>query len=379
MIPVPDFSALDRAFEENFSLRGEVGASVSVWKDGVEVFHRSGGSRTKEEVATWHDDTLVPVWSATKGPAALTLLLALHSAGLTPETPVQHVWPELRTPCRFSQLLSHQAGLSALTDRADALDHAAVADALARQERDAAPLAYHPRTFGYLLEECCRRITGKGIGPCLEEWITGPLEAEFFIGLPSRHHHRVACLYPGPPAPMDSPEAEFYRAFADAASLTRRSFQSPAGLHAVADFNTPAVWSAGLAAMGGVGSARGLGKIYALLAGDGSWQGRTLIPQPVLDWCRTPVIQDRDRVLCMENRFSCGFMLDPLDSAGGKMRRSFGPGTGAYGHPGAGGSLAWADPATGVAFAYVMNRMEPGVLPSRKALALVESLPPWSP
>ena len=339
------------------------------------MFHLSAGSRTREEIGTWNEHTLVPVWSASKGPASLALLLVLHEAGLDLDTPVQKVWPELRARCTFAELLSHQAGLSALSLKADALDHEAVAAALAVQVPEAAALAYHPRTFGYLLEECCRRIAGgAGIGSVLAERITEPLAADFWIGLPQEQHHRVARLYPGPPAPMDSPEAPFYRAFADHTSLTRRSFQSPSGLHSVADFNQPQVWSAGLAAMGGVGSARGLGRIYALLAADGCWQGRRLIPCAVMGWCRQPLIQRQDDVLMMTNKFSAGFMMDPLATDGAKLRHSMGAGRNALGHPGAGGSLAWADPETGVAFGYVMNAMSPGVLPGRKAMELMAAL-----
>jgi CubicO group peptidase (beta-lactamase class C family) len=366
------------AFERNFAERGELGASLSVWRHGEEILSLHRGARTREEIDTWNADTLVPVWSATKGPAALTLLLILHDAGLTLEDRVSRVWPELRADINFAQMLSHQAGLCALDAKPPVFDHAAVAAALAQQEPAWEPgtaHGYHPRTFGFLLEECARRLCGRGIGEELRERLTGPLDADFWIGLPAAEHHRVARLHPGKAKSMaGTMEADFYAAFAVAGSLTKRSFASPAGLHAVADMNQPAAWTAGLAAFGGIGSARGLGKIYALLAAHGVWQGRQLVPPAVLAQLSTPLIQGHDRVLLLPTRFSAGCMLDPLDAADHKLRRHFGPSLNAFGHPGAGGSHAFADPATGIAFSYVMNQMEQGVLPNVKSLSLVEAV-----
>lgn len=366
-------------FERNFAQRGELGASLSVWQHGREIIALHHGGRTRGEVATWHADTLVPVWSASKGPAALAFLLVLHDAGLTLDDSVRRVWPELRADATFGQILSHQSGLCALDAKPSVFDHAAVAAALAAQEPAWAPgtaHGYHPRTFGFLLEECMRRLTGgRGIGEVLRERVTGPLDADFWIGLPSAEYHRVARLYPGRAKDMSgSPEADFFAAFSSPASLTRCSFASPAGLHAVADMNQPAAWSAGLAAFGGVGSARGLAKIYAMLAGTGTFQGRTLIPPMVLAQLSNPLVQGMDRVLLLPTRFSAGCMMDPLDLGGRKLRRHFGPSLAAFGHPGAGGSHAFADPEHGIAFAYVMNQMEQGLLPNEKALSLVEAV-----
>ncbi len=381
MSTVIDTRAIAEAFERNFSERGEIGASVSIWSGGEEILSLHHGSRTKDEVVTWHRDTLVPVWSVTKGPAALAFLLTLHEAGLHLDTPVMEVWPELRARMTFGQMLSHQGGLPALDAPPSVFHHEAVAAALAKQAPHWEPgtaHGYHPRTFGFLLEECARRLTGgRGIGQILHERITGPLDAEFWIGLPLEHHHRVARLYPGrlrTHTPGD-PEGAFLSAFGLPHSLTRRAFTSPAGLHAISDMNLPAAWSAGLAAFGGVGSARGLGKIYALLAAGGLWQGRRLVPETVIRWLSSPITQGSDVVLLMPTAFSAGCMMDPVDPATGKkLTHRFGSSPNAFGHPGAGGSLAFAAPALDLAFAYVMNQMEQGVMPGEKALSLTAAL-----
>jgi CubicO group peptidase (beta-lactamase class C family) len=370
---------VEEEFSRNFSEHGEVGASVSVWREGREILSLHRGSRTKEEIDTWNADTLVPVWSASKGPAALAFLLLLHGAGLSLDSPVQAVWPELRTGMTFAQMMSHQGGLAALDSKPSVLDHPAVAAALAAQDPAWTPgtaHGYHPRTFGFLLEECARRLSGgQGIGAVLRERVTGPLDADFWIGLPSSEHHRVARIYPGKMKDTSAgPEAAFFAAFTKPDTLTRRAFASPAGLHAVGDMNQPAAWTAALPAFGGVGSARGLGKIYGLLAAGGVWDGRTLVPSTVIDQLSTRLVDGMDRVLLIPTAFSAGCMMDPLAGDGTKQRSHFGPSLRAFGHPGAGGSHAFADPETGLSFAYVMNQMEQGVMPNDKSLRLVRSL-----
>lgn len=372
-------SAVEAAFARSFAEEGELGASVSVWQNGREVISLAAGSRTKEETGTWNEDTIVPVWSASKGPASLSLLLLLHDAGVDLASPVRRIWPELTADISFAQMLSHQGGLAALDVRPSVFDHAGVAAALAAQS----PLwppgtghGYHPRTFGFLLEECARRLTnGQGIGTVLRERITGPLDADFWIGLPPAEHHRVARLYPGRAHAIPPPEeAAFFAAFTRPESLTRRAFSSPAGLHAVSDMNDPAAWTAALAAIGGVGSARGLAKIYAMLAAGGIWQGRELVPSIVLQQLSTPLVNGMDKVLLIPTAFAAGCMMDPLQPGGQKLRQHFGPSLHAFGHPGAGGSHAFADPEHGLAFACVMNQMEQGILPNRKSLRLVEAV-----
>jgi CubicO group peptidase (beta-lactamase class C family) len=371
--------AVEEQFARNFAERGEIGASVSVWQHGSEILSLHRGARTKEEIDTWNADTLVPVWSASKGPATLAMLLLLHDAGIALDAAVRRIWPELRAEMTFAQMLSHQGGLAALETRPSVFDHAAVAAALAAQAPQWEPgtaHGYHSRTFGSLLEECARRLTGgDGIGTVLRQYITGPLDADFWIGLPPSEHHRVARLYPGKAQDASAAEeAAFFAAFADPDSLTRRAFASPAGLHAVSDMNQPAAWTAGLPAFGGVGSARGLAKIYAMLAAGGVWHGRQLVPPAVLTQLQTPLVNGMDNILLIPTAFSAGAMMDPVDAQGEKLRRHFGPSTKAFGHPGAGGSHAFADPECGIAFAYVMNQMRQGVMPNDKSLRMVEAV-----
>ena len=366
-------------FEENFTSRGEVGAAVSIWQHGREILSLQGGTLQTDGSSAWKIDTLVPVWSATKGPAAVSCLLALHEAEIALHEPVASIWPEFSTAGKgaitFAQLLSHRAGLCALDQRASVLDHAEVVRAIEAQ----APLwqpgtqqAYHARTFGFLLDEVVRRITGaSSLGQYFRSRIGDPMDLDFWIGLPTEHHHRVATLYPGKFRP-GAGEPAFLKAFSTPGSITQRTFASPAGLHAISDLNRPESWLLGNASLGGVGSARGLGMFYAMLAAGGVWSGRQIVPQEVVAVLQQPLSQAEDAVLCLPIAFSAGMMMDPVSD--GKLRSHYGPSLRAFGHPGAGGSLAFADPEHGLAFAYVMNQMELGVLPGPKSLGMVERL-----
>jgi CubicO group peptidase (beta-lactamase class C family) len=138
--------------------------------------------------------------------------------------------------------------------------------------------------------------------------------------------------------------------------------------------NSPQAWALGLPAMGGIGTARALAQFYAMLASGGQWRGRTLVSASILQQLQKTLSQGEDLVLCTEMAFSAGMMKDPCDDAGRKVRQTLGASTQAFGHAGAGGSLAFADAEHGLGFAYVMNQMELGVLPNEKALSLVQAL-----
>jgi CubicO group peptidase (beta-lactamase class C family) len=138
--------------------------------------------------------------------------------------------------------------------------------------------------------------------------------------------------------------------------------------------NQPEVWRHGNPAMGGVASARGLASFYAFLASGARCSGEPFFAEPWLKEMETPRVQGQDQVLLRETAFGPGLMKDPVDEAGGKRRRLFGPSVRAFGHAGAGGSLAFADPDAGLGFACVMNQMVRTVFPTGPVLSLVDAL-----
>lgn len=360
-------------FEENFRTRGEIGASLSIWWNGQEVLEFSQGWCEAGRQRPWTRETLVPVYSATKAPAAATLLMALDLHGLGLATPVREVWPRFPVEqATFAHLLSHQCGLPALDQDASVWRHDEIVAAIENQKPAWQPgegHGYHPRTFGALVDEPVRRLTGAPLGWFWRARIAAPLGLDFWIGLPAAEHPRVATLYPGKASPADFEEG-FYKAFQTPGSLTQRSFASPRGLRSVREMNDPSAWAAGLPAMGGIGTARALAKFYQAAAG--------LIESPLTPAVRQAlaarIIEGEDKVLLKPTAFSAGCQLDPTDSLGSKVRHLYGPGIDSFGHPGAGGSHAFADPLHGISFAYTMNQMELSVMPGIRATSLIGAL-----
>jgi CubicO group peptidase (beta-lactamase class C family) len=360
-------------FERNFRDRGELGASVSIWWDGAEILSHGHGWCEREKLRPWTEQTMVPVYSATKVPSAATLLLALASRGLNEDTPVREVWAKFPVAeANFHHLLSHQCGLAVLDHRASILDHAAVVEAIEEQ----IPTwgigdghGYHPRTFGALLDEPVRRLTGMTLGGYWREAIAGPLGLDFWIGLPEAEWSRVARLYPGKAGVDDLADA-FYKQLTTSGTFTRRAFSSPRGLHAIHEMNEPHAWSAGLPALGGVGTASALAKFYQAAIGS----IESPLPVRVRQALATPRSSADDKVLLRPTVFTCGAQQDPLDGQGRKIRHIYGPSLTAFGHPGAGGSHGLGDPETAISFAYVMNQMDLSVMPGQKCVEMVEAL-----
>jgi CubicO group peptidase (beta-lactamase class C family) len=371
------------AFEENFSRGTEVGAAVAIWKDGAEAFSLCGGWRDAARSLPWEPDTLVLIWSATKGLSAACVLHALEQRGVPLEARVMEFWPEFgrsgKESITVGQVLSHRAGLSALDAKdLSLLDHEGVARAIERQP----PLwgegeghGYGPRTFGFVADEMVRRLSGgTPLGAYFRTHFAEPLDLDLWIGLPAEHHARVAQMLAARVPACPEPEDAFSEALTDPGSLTRRAFAAPGGVLGASAMNSPAVREASLPSLGGIGSASSLAKFYAVLASGGTWQGAPYLGGRAFDHMTHTLAQGYDKVLHVETAFSAGFMRDPVDGEGKKLRTVFGPSLQAFGHPGAGGSLAFADPETGLGFAYVMNQMEMGALPRRRALALVDAL-----
>ncbi len=369
---------LEQAFAENFTKRGELGASCAVWQDGRELLSLSAGFQDRQKTEPWTDETTVLVWSATKGIAAGCLLHALGEAGLHLETRVADCWPEFasggKEKITIGEVMSHQGGLAALREDVSTFEYTAVIRSIERQ----APLwppgeghGYHPRTFGFLVDELVRRVSGLALGDYWRRHFGEPLALDFWMGLPDQHAGRVSPIHGSRVAPSDD---AFLQAFADPASLTNRAFASPVGLHTPSAMNTPEARRASFPGIGGIGTADALAEFYALCANGGVLQDQRFFSTEALRWMETTLTSGPDRVLQIPTAFSAGFMKDPLQADGTKLRQIFGPSPRAFGQPGAGGSVGFADPENNIAFAYVMNQMEPGVLPNARAMALIGAL-----
>ncbi len=363
-------------FEENFSRFGELGAAVSIRQNGEPLLELQGGYRDTRRETPWTKDTLVLFWSATKGLGSACLLHVLQENKIGLESRVAQFWPEFgqsgKAEITLAQLLSHQAGLPAFDQAAEVTDYAAVMSALEKQ----APLwtpgtahGYHARTFGFLLDELVRRIDSRTLGQYWREVFAVPLGLDIWIGLPEAENERVAAIYAAKASGAAAPDA-FYQALNTPGTLQRRTFTSPRGLNAVSAMNAPENRALSFVSFGGIGSATSLAKFYALLAHGGTLGARQFFTAKTIAQMTTTLSAGMDLVFQLPTAFSAGFMKDPPDS----QRRLFGPSPLAFGHPGAGGSLAFADPEHHLAFAYVMNQMEQKLLPNEKSLRLVEAL-----
>ncbi|MFL6499788.1 MAG: serine hydrolase domain-containing protein [Candidatus Udaeobacter sp.] len=363
-------------FDENFERFGELGAAVSVWQNGKPLIQLYGGFCDSGREEPWTADTIVLVWSATKGIGSGCVLHALQQRNIELKRFVADFWPEFgqagKDKITLEQLLSHQAGLCALDQRVDVLDYGGVVRALEMQQ----PLwppgtqhGYHARTFGFLLDELLRRITGSTLSDYWQENFAQPLELDFWIGLPGEQNSRVATIYPAKSGKPPEP-AEFYRDVVTAGTLARKTFTSPYGLNVISKMNDPEIRARPNVSFGGIGNASALAKFYSVLANGGEVNGQTLFSPKTIEQMTTTLSDGIDEVFQIPTAFSAGFMKDSGDSG----RRMFGPSTISFGHPGAGGSHAFADPENKIAFAYVMNQMEQSVLPNEKSLRVVDAI-----
>ena len=375
---------LKSLFRENFEKFGELGAAVSIWQDGKPVVDLYGGFCDARHEKPWRADTLVLIWSATKGIGTACVLHVLQDHKINIDSRVAEFWPEFaqagKERITLSQLLSHQAGLCALDKRVDVLDYVAVIRALEVQT----PLwppgtahGYHARTFGFLLDELVRRIAGKTLSQYWREVFAQPLGLDLWIGLPEDENPRVATVYAAktPKAFGAEPTnrqsgSDFYVDLVTPGTLARKTFSSPYGLKSISGMNTPAIRAQPIVSFGGIGSASALAKFYSMLANGGELDGQTFFSPETIAWMTATLADGMDRVFQIPTAFSAGFMKDSQIAT----QRMFGASRSAFGHPGAGGSHAFADPENRISFAYVMNQMEQSLLPNEKSLRLVDAI-----
>ena len=363
-------------FEENFTSYGELGAAVSIWQNGKPILDLHGGFCDTHREKPWTADTLALIWSATKGPGSACLLHVLQEHKIDIDRRAAEFWPEFaqagKDGITLAQLLSHQAGLCALDRQVDVLDYPAVIEALEKQKPLWPPGSahgYHARTFGFLLDELVRRISGGTLSDYWRKTFGEPLDLDLWVGLPDSEQDRVATMYAAKAGKPPEPK-QFYVDLATPGTLARQTFTSPRGLHAISAMNAPEIRAQPIVSFGGIGSASSLAKFYAVLANNGRLQDRRFFSRETLALMTTTMTEGLDRVFLIPAAFSAGLMKDVPDST----RRIFGPSTLAFGHPGAGGSHAFADLENGIAFAYVMNQMEQSLLPNEKSLRLVREL-----
>lgn len=374
------FERVRNVFTANFAERGDVGAAVAVYVAGRPVVDLWGGEARPGR--PWVEDTMVGVFSTTKGPTALTVQVLADRGLLDVDRPVAAYWPEFgaagKEHITVRQVLSHQAGIITFPDYHEVLeldDHWGVAEEIAARIAAAAPLwepgtrhGYHALTFGWILGEVVRRVTGATLGTVFRTEVAEPLDVDFWIGLPAAEHDRAADLIDSPPI-TDPTVAVYVSMFNEDTWTGQAHFVGPDGIRQVADaFNSPEYRSAEIPAGGGIGTARGLARMYGALAAGGTLDGVDLVSPASIKAFAEEQVHGLDAVLVFETRYGLGYAR-PTETL------PMGPNDAAFGHGGLGGSLAFADPEAGVGFAYTPNQLQfPRLDTTTRSQALIEAV-----
>ena len=364
----PGFEAVREEFQRNFTERKELGAACAVYYKGEKVVDLWGGVRNKLTGEPWEEDTLVLVFSSTKGMASMGVAVA-HSRGLFDyDERVATYWPEFaqggKERVTVRQLLSHQAGVCAIAEPLDMeklADPDRVAAAIAKQKPAWEPgtrHGYHGISLGWYESELVRRVDPKHrtIGQFFQDEVARPLGVEFYIGLPQDvPQARIARIDPYQRWQllfnMDKMPRPFVMGFINPFSITFKTFANPRVLGEGARYNDQAMQRLELPASNGIGQVRDMAKAYSEFATGGKTLG---LREETLNALKQPATPPRDGmldvVLGVETIFSLGYAKPFPDFR-------FGRGEQAFGTPGAGGSFCFADPEAQVGFAYAMNKM----------------------
>jgi len=370
----PAFDEVRTEFERNFTERGELGAAVHITVDGQSVVDMRGG--------TWAEDTLVHVWSCTKGATALCAHMLAARGELDLNAPVTRYWPKFGAAGKgdvlIRHLLSHQAGLPAVREPLPAgafYDWQRMVDVLAETEpfwRPGSAHGYHGLTFGFLVGEVVRRITGKPLDEFFATEVADPLGLEFWLRLPADQESRVTPTIPPDLAALPHAMPTMYTAaMADPGSVQGLLLFNNGGYMQPGEADSRAAHESVLGAVGGVTNARGLAGLYRPLSLDG---GGLVPPEHLPVMGAVASASSLDAVILAPSRFALGFVkstdnrhLSGADAEGILLAED------AFGHSGIGGSLGFADPQARMSFGYAMNRQGSGLGINDRGQSLVDA------
>ncbi len=379
----PRFAKVQEIFQDNFDSGSEIGAAVAFYLDGEPVVDLWGGHYDEARTREWEQDTLVNTYSTTKGMTAICAAKLMDEGKLDVDAPVASYWPEFaaegKQDISVRQLLNHTAGLPGVRERlpADALeDWELMTSSLARTRpwwKPGEKHGYHAMTFGFLVGEVVRRISGESLGNFFRKHVAEPLGADFHIGLAAEHDARTSDLIGGfntlkrseDMPKLKGPIGQMMRDMFDPSTMTGAAFSNPSrGESAV---NTRSFRAAEMPALNGHGTATSLARIYGALSRGGELEGVRILSSEAIERATREEAFGPDAVLGgLPMRFGLGFMLrhDMLPLS---------PSPGAFGHAGAGGSIGMGDCDTKVGFGFTMNRMQMGLMGSAGGFKMVRA------
>ena len=364
----PGFEGVRDAFDKNFADGAEVGAAFSAYHRGQKVVDVWGGIADQATGRAWEEDTIIPVFSTTKGMTAICANQLAQQGRLDTDAPVATYWPEFaangKADIPVSYLLSHQAGLAwvdGTMTAEEALSWDPVVEALANQAPAWEPGSqhgYHATTYGWLVGEVIRRVADRSVGTYLAEEVAGPLDLDLWIGLPEAEEHRVAMLISMIPAGISADDLA-----GESENPLVQMMQAFLGPDTDI-WNSRAMHAAEVPAANGICDARSLARLYAATVGE--VDGIRLLTPEQLAKATTQLTEGPNKVLMdMDIQFGLGFMLHAgMIPLGGPK---------SFGHFGAGGSVGWADPEAELGFGYVMNRMDLGLAGDLRSFTLINA------
>ncbi len=383
----PGYEKVRDAFEANFELDidpmagmlggspREIGAAFTLYRGGEKVVDIWGGIADAASGREWDERTLALVFSTTKGATAICANLLAQRGELDLDAPVAKYWPEFAQhgkgdiPVRY--LLCHKSGLPYVQDtmtHEEMLQWDPVIAAIENMPpiwEPGSQHGYHAVTYGWLVGEVIKRVTGKSVGQFFQDEVAGPLGLDFWIGTPDEHHARVAMLETFP-MPEDPGIKAMIDQFIGPETIMGRALAAPvAGEVDMSTYNSPATWRAEIPAANGICDARSLAKMYAACVGE--VDGVRILDEDQMTKAIEPQTTGTDKVLMdMDMQYGLGFMLPSSMMLLGNDRN--------FGHFGAGGSVGMADPDNALGFGYIMNKMFLGLTGDPRTTNLINAV-----
>ena len=337
------YNPVKKIFESYFLKQEEIGASFAIYKEGKPLIDLYGGFKDISN-KNWEENTIVNVFSATKGIYEIIVSILIDQNILDLEKSVSYYWDSFKQSnkreIKLKHILSHQSGLYRFKEKItqqDLLDWNKIITILENQEPDhqcGEKTYYHAKTHGFLIGEIIKKITKKTLGELVSELLSKKLELDFFIGTPKNQLSNIAFLY------EDKIESKISSKF--------NAFNNPE--HKINFYNTEDWQIAEVPSMNGHGNAKSIAKIYDIFVNDLTLEKNLLLTKSSIKKCLTESVSRVDQSLMMPIRWSeVGLIL-----RGGWL---FGKNKDSFGHNGWGGSLGFADPILGIGVAYTTNKI----------------------
>ena len=352
------YNSVKKIFEDYFLNNQEIGASFAIYKEGKPLIDLWGGFQNKDN-KKWEENTIVNVFSATKGIYEIIVSILIDQNILDLEKPVSYYWPTFKQSnkkeIKLKHILSHQSGLYRFKEKItqqDLLDWNKIISILENQEPDHKPgekTYYHAKTHGFLIGEIIKKITKKSLGELVSEFLSKKLRLDFFIGTPKNQLSNIAFLY------QDQTESKIISEF--------NAFNNPE--HEISFYNKRDWQIAEVPSMNGHGTAKSIAKIYDVFVNDLILERNILLSKTSIKKCLNESIGRIDQSLMLPIRWSDGGLILRGGWLFGKNKESFG-------HNGWGGSLGFADPILGIGVGYTTNKINPTMALDQRIINLLK-------